>query len=361
MLRYSNISKINRYIWLYFIFTVFPFSVFGQKFVSDSLVVAFGKRDLQKIKATIDTIVDQRNLKPNCIAITEKIKYYNVPIDSRILTSKPLHLEIKEMFSNKPDSFPGNHYRLEIKEFNIRAEPTFFKNNYTCNSVISVYSVTNHTNIYNGTLVYETRNAVKKNKKHPQTEYETFIDSWKVRFAADMNAIILHLPFDSTFSLPNFVKKQSDFRKNMIISSDVAIGIDSWVVDGEIMFSRPEPTRQFYRQGNILRYRHEKKYESLEFSIANKQYNYRLNNNFVFVLKPKLFWGLNYWNNDEYSKHGLQDILLFDFSATQSMLYNPFYKRGVICGLGIMENATWIYSEQVKFKPYIMFQIGIKM
>ena len=352
---------IYRFSLLYLLFIVLSFSVYGQKFVSDSLVVEFGKSDLQKINATVDTIIDKRNLKPNCIAITERKKYYNVPIDYRILTSKSLNVEFKEMFSNKTDSTTDTKYRLEIKEFNIIAEPKFLKNNYTCNSIISVYSVKNNINTYKGTLVYETRNAVKKNKKQPQKEYETFIDFWKIGFATDMNAIVLHSPGDSTFSLPNFIKQQSDFRKNLIISSDVAIGSDSWIVDGEIMFSRPQPQKQFYRQGNILRYRNEKKYESLEFSIVNKQYNYWLNNNFTFVLKPKLFWGLNCWNNNEYSKHGLQDIFLFDFSVTQNILYNPIYKRGIICGLGIMESATWIYSEQVKFKPYMMFQIGIKL
>jgi hypothetical protein len=28
--------------------------------------------------------------------------------------------------------------------------------------------------------------------------------------------------------------------------------------------------------------------------------------------------------------------------------------------LGVMENATYIYSEQLRFKPYAVFQVGIK-
>jgi hypothetical protein len=355
------ILMTNRYILLIFLFIIFPLSVSAQKFVSDSLVVEFGKYESKKINATVDTIIDQRNLKPNCIAIAEKKKYYNIPIDYRILISKPLITGVKEMFLNKPDGITDHNYRLEIKEFNISSESEFRKNHYTCNSIISVYSVINNKNTYKGTLVYETQSSIKKNKKQPQKEYETVLDSWKGDFASDMNGIIQHSSNDSTFSLPNLIINQSDFRKNMIMSLDIAYGLNSWVVDGEIMFSHPEPKQQFFRQGSILRYRHEKKYESLEFSIANTQYNYRLNHNFVFVIKPKFFWGLNYWNNDEFSNHGLQDILLLDFSVSQSILFNPFYKRSVICGLGIMENATYIYSEQVKFKPYIVFQIGIKL
>jgi hypothetical protein len=350
---------INRYFALLLFFIVFSFSVSGQKFVSDSLVVEFGKGSPHQINAIVDTVIDQRKLSPNCIAITERKKYYNVPIDYRILTSKPLGTGIKEMFSNSPDS-ATNKYKLEIKEFNIRSIPKSSKNHFSCNSIISVYSVRPQANTYLGTLVYETSDVLKRTKKQPQKEYEAFIDSWKDRFATDMNAIALHSPADPAFSLPNMVRKQSDFRKNMIISTDVAIGTDSWVVDGEIMFSRPEPQARFVRQGSILRYRHEKTYESLEFPMLNKQYNHRLNNNFVFILKPKLFWGLNRWNDNEYAKHGLQDLLIFDCSVTQSMVYNPFYKKSIVCGLGVMENATYIYSEQVKFKPYAVFQLGIK-
>lgn len=350
---------ISRYFPLFLFFIVFPFSVTGQKFVSDSLVIEFGKSNLHQIKAIADTVIDQRNLKPNCIAITERKKYYNVPIDYRILTSKPLGSEIKELFSNQSDSTFKN-YKLEIKEFTIRSIPKSSKDHFFCNSIISVYATRPQPSAYLGTLVYEASDVVKRNKKQPQKGYEAFINSWKGRFAADMNAIANQATSEPTISLPNLIKKQSDFRKNMILSTDVAIGADSWVVDGEIMFSRPEPQAQFYRQGSILRYRHEKTYESLEFPISNRQYNHRLNNNFVFVLKPKLFWGLNYWADNEYAKHGLQDLLLLDLSATPSIVYNPFYKRSIVCGLGIMGSATYIYSEQVRFKSYIVFQIGIK-
>lgn len=350
---------IKRFFHLFLLVLISHFSANGQKFISDSLVVEFGRSDLHRINAAIDTVIDHRNLKPNCISISERIKYYHVPIDYRILTSKPLGTGIKEMFSNQPDS-ATNKYKLEIKEFSIRSVPKPSKNYLSCNSIISVYSVKPQANTYIGTLVYETSDVLKRTKKQPQKEYEAFIDSWKDRFATDMNAIAQHSPADPAFSLPNLIRKQSDFRKKMIISTDVAVGANSWVVDGEIMFSRPEPQARFVRQGSILRYRHEKTYESLEFPILNKQRNYRLNNNFVFILKPKLFWGLNRWNDNEYAKHGLQDLLILDCSVTQSLVYNPFYQKGIVCGLGVMENATYIYSEQVKFKPYAVFQIGIK-
>ncbi len=351
----------KKYFLIYIISIAIPIKGLGQKFISDSLVVGFGTDNLKKIDATIDTIIDKRNLKPNCINISERSKYYNIPIDYFILTSKPLSSEISGMFLKKNDSLISKKFSLEIKEFNITGKSQLFKSNYTCNSIISVYSVDSNRKVYNGTLVYEIQNAVKKNKKQPEKEYEEFIDYWKSDFARDMNDIASHPVHDSTFKLPNLIQVKSGFRKNMIASTDVAFGKDSWLIDGEIMFSQPEPQSIFYRQGNIIRYRHETKFESLEFLIINKQFNYRINDRFVFMMKEKLFWGLNDWSNNEYSKHGIQDIIILDLSLSQSIVYNPFYKRGIICGVGILEDVTEIYSIGGKFKPYIMVQLGIKL
>jgi hypothetical protein len=214
---------------------------------------------------------------------------------------------------------------------------------------------------YRGTLVYENQSAIWKNKKQPQKEYESFIDSWKLDFIKDMNAIVKKTSNDSTYKCPNLIKKQTGFDKNMLLSTDIAIGRDSWTVDGEIMFSGPEPNRPFYRVGNLLRYRHDKRYEAIEFSIARKQYNYRLNDNFLFIVKPKLFWGLNNWNENEYRKHGLEDVFLLDCSVSQTLLFNPFYKKSIIFGFGLMEDVTFIYSEPATVNLYFMFQLGIKL
>jgi hypothetical protein len=342
-------------------FLFFPHFSNCQKYINDSLVVEFNNSELPQIKALVDTVIDLRNSEPNCIAIYEKTKYYAVPVDVFVLTSKPLHVGLKNMFVSKPDSLIKKSYKLEIKEFEIKRKSQFFKNEFTCNSVISVYSAENKKYSYLGSLVYESQNISKKNRKHPEKEYEIAIDSWKEKFASDMNEISLYASIDTTFSLPNFRKEQSNFRKNMIVSAEYAFGNDSWLVDGEILFSRPEAKSQFNRVGSILRYRHEKKYESFETGLQNIQRNYRLNNNFMFCMKAKLFLGLNLWNNNEYAKHGLEDILLLDFSFSQSIIFNPLYKKGIVFGLGVMEDATYIYSEGNKYNIYLVAQLGIKL
>ena len=334
---------------------------YGQKLISDSLVVNFGYMIEPRISSAADKVIDQRNLRPNCIAIGERTKYLFVPVDYFIVLPNPLSTGIQKMFLQKTDSSPQVNFNLEIKEFNIRSEAHSFTNKYICNSIISVYKAAGHENDYLGTLVYETQTTGSTAKKKQKEAYETCIDAWKQSFASDMNKIAVQASADSIVTFKNLIKEPSDFRKNFIISTDVAIGINSWLIDGELMFSHPEPQRQFFRRGKILRYRHEEKYQSLEFSIVNNQFNYRLTDNFVFVLKSKLFWGLNSWNKNEYSTHGLQDIFLIDLSLSQSILYNPFYKRGFICGLGLLEDVTYIYSEDIRFRPYFVFQLGIKL
>jgi hypothetical protein len=338
-----------------------PFSASAQKYVSDSLVVKFGSDDMPRYSISVPSVTDTRILKPNCIAITDRIRYYNVPVDYMIVLPHPLSVEIKNMF-RVPDSYSGkDQLSLEIKEFTIKQNPGYFKNNYKCNAIISVSNSYNNEEKYLGSLVYEYSNAFKKVKKQPGKEYELFLSTWKYKFAADMLTVAANTTSDSISPPLNFVKIKSDFRKNMIISADFAAWTDSWLADCEIMFSRPEPQKEFRRTGSILRYRHDKKYESIEFSISNQQYNRRITDKFVLLLKSKLFWGLNYWNDNEFKKHGLEDLFLADFSASQSILYNPFYKKGIIFGTGIMEDLTYIYTENIKFRPYLMLQIGIKL
>ena len=352
---------IHRLLLIASLFVLFPCLIYSQKLVSDSLVVDFGFTSESDINASTDTVIDQRHLRPNCIAISEKKKFLVVPVDYYILTQKPVSTEIKDMFSNKTDSSTMSNYRLEIKEFDIGSESRFFTNKFVCNSIISVYENGDNKKNYIGTLVYEIQTSGSTAAKKQKKSYEACIDAWKEEFTIDMNFIAGQTPNDSTGILKNLIKQEYGFSKNLIMSAEVAAGTNSWLIDGELMFSHPEPQQQFFRQGKILRYRHEEKYQSLEFSIANNQFNYRLTDNFAFVLKSKLFWGLNSWNKNEYTNHGLQDIFLVDLSLSQSILYNPFYKRGFICGMGLLEDMTYIYSENIKFKPYVVFQLGIKL
>ena len=78
-------------------------------------------------------------------------------------------------------------------------------------------------------------------------------------------------------------------------------------------------------------------------------------------MKSKMFFGVNRWNENEYSKHGLEDLFLLDYSLSQHITMNRFYKKGITLGLGIMEDLTYIYSQNLSFKPYFVVQAGFKL
>jgi hypothetical protein len=348
-------------------FTLFLVLIFsashlaGQKMVYDSLVIDFGKNNLS-INAFVDTVRDLRNLPHNCVSINEKTKYVFIPVDNLFVIKKSLANEIRLMFLQKPDSIAGKKYRLEINEFVIDSRKSLFRATYTCNAAISVYSLDSTMKPhFTGTLLYENNISLSPKKKHPALGYEKIITDWKMHFFGDFQVINSCYGKDQICSLSNFRQELNATKKNMLTNIETCLGTDSWLADGEIIFSRPEAQKSFFREAYSLRYRNEKKYEAFETSIINKQNCLRVSDAFLFILKSKFFLGFNRWKGDEYKNHGLEDVLNLDLSISQNMVWNRFYKNGVTIGLGVMENLTYIYSESYKFKLYAVVQLGIKI
>jgi hypothetical protein len=70
--------------------------------------------------------------------------------------------------------------------------------------------------------------------------------------------------------------------------------------------------------------------------------------------------GINLWNNDVYRQHSLDDLFIGNLSVTENIMYNPFYKKGIICGIGLMEDDTYIYSQGSDLRLYGLVQLGLK-
>jgi hypothetical protein len=343
-----------RYLAIFLIILLPNASLFGQKMVYDSVLIEFGFIKNLKINAYADTVLDKRSTKPASIGVYEKVKYLFIPVDKYVMLYQPLSGEIKNLFSNDSDSI--KKIKLEIRQFDVNTRKRdFLSTSYICNAAISVYSLSNNKENFEGTFLYE--NEVAKTRKS-DVGYEAAIDDWKIKFIEDMQKI---LNCNDTCKIYNFRKEPNAWRKNMLVNSEFAVGPGSWLIDAEIVFSRPESEKKFYREGSCLRLRKEKKYESFETSLKNKQTFIRLNDNYLFVMKTKTFLGLNRWNANEYKKHGLEDVFLLDISLSQQIMYNKFYKRSITAGLGIMEDVTYLYSENFKFHPYLLIQLGIKL
>ncbi|NOU17108.1 MAG: hypothetical protein HOO91_06070 [Bacteroidales bacterium] len=336
--------------------------ILGQSKYYDSLVIEFGKSKINSINLFVDTVIDVRNTKPSCLGVWEKKKYVFVPVDNFLQIQKPLATEIKGMFLISPNTSTNSKYRLQIDEFDVFANEKFFSKNFTCNASVSVYSLKEDNKYYySGTLMYETTSKSRVKKKNIGLGYEDIIDKWKINFMLDIDKIRACKANDSLCAIPNYKRFSFPIKKNLYTNLESFIGQKSWLMDGEIIFSRPETEKKFYRHAYCIRYRNDEKYESFETSVYNTQQNIRISNKMVLILKKKLFFGLNRWVESEYAKHGLEDIFLVDFSLSQSITFNQLSKKGVIAGFGIMGNVNYIYSEGALFQPYLIVQLGIKL
>jgi hypothetical protein len=342
------------------LFSIFDLS--GQKMVYDSLVINFGNCDVTQINARVDTIRDLRIMPHNCVAINEMTKYAFIPVDNLVITKKLLSKEIANLFYQKPEPNFVNKYQLEINEFIINTKKELFKTSYTCNVAISVYSIdTSMNRHFSGILLYENNASYSPRKKNLKLGYEKIIDTWKTQFISDFKKINSCYGVDPNCQLSNYRNELHAAKKNMLINTETIIGANSWLVDGEIIFSRPEAQKSFFRQAYSLRYRNEKKYEAFETSLYNNQNYQRVSDAFLFALKSKFFIGINRWKENEYKNHGLEDVLLLDFSFSQNIVWNRLFKNGITLGIGVMENLTYIYSNDFTFKPYAVVQFGVKL
>ncbi len=330
--------------------------------IYDSLTISFGTPRVPVYGVKIDTIIDARNINPIFIGVHEATRYLYIPVDRYVAISKPLAIELKEFFSLADYDFKVDEFKLLINEFDVGTQKQFFSKKYITLVDISVLS-RNEKGDYEklGHLIYEIATSPKGFMPDPKMGYDVVLDSWKDRFAADMIKLSSCPQSEYNCRLPNLINESQSLKKNLLVNLETALWLDTWLVDGEIIFSRPESQSRFYRHAFCIRYRNEEKFQSYESSLANDQLNFRLSEHFVFTIKSKLFLGINLWSDTEYQDRGFEDVLLLDYSLGQYFLFNHYYRKGITGGIGVMGSATYIYSEGFSVKPFLTLQLGIKL
>jgi len=351
-----------RYLCTTIIFIAFTGSLWGQRLIYDSLAVEFGSTGGPVPHVNIDTVMDARKNDPAVIGVHETNRYLVIPVDRYVVLDNPLSCEITGMFIIDDKSRHENVLRLEINEFDVFARRQFFMTKYVTHANISLLSGNEDDSFHHkGNLLYETTASPGGFMAKPKQGYQAVLDRWKDQFTEDMIQVSSCIQTGSVCRLPNLIDESHSLRNNLIISMETSIWHNSWLADGEIIFSRPESKRRFYRKAYCIRYRREERLQSLEYSISNDQFNFRISDNFSLVLKSKLFFGLNLWTDEEYRVRGFEDIFILDYSLGPGILFNPYYKRGITFGTGLTGSATFIYSEGFSVKPYISIQLGIKI
>lgn len=138
-------------------------------------------------------------------------------------------------------------------------------------------------------------------------------------------------------------------------------GLDFWMVEGEVVFAEPEASRRFRQSGYMVRYRNEKKFESIAFTRNSEHFMFRMNNSMLLDINTNFLIGVNKWKDMWEEEHPIWHIVLLDLSITQYILYTPFNSQpGFIIGAGLLENAYYVPDGIFKFKPGLGIQMGYR-
>lgn len=335
--------------------------VHGQQMVYDSLAVDFGYSRAQAIGVCVDTVVDLRDQSPFFIGVDETTKYLFVPVDRFVTISKPLSHEVQLLFEPAPKGRDEIRYALAIDEFQVLSEIQFFQKKYITRATISVYSLDSLGGQKPlGFLVYDESVSAKWGTRNEVASYQESLNSWKNKFISHM-ILVTHCPqTEPNCKISNFIPWSQPPTNNFIAGLEGSFWKNTLLVDGELIFSRMESQKRFYRKAYTLRYRQEKKFQAFEWSLANDQFNYRLSNHFLLTLKSKLFLGINRWSEAECRNRNFIDVFILDYSLGQYIAFNPYAKRGVIGGIGVMGDISYIYSEGISVTPLVSAYLAIK-
>ncbi len=337
----------------------------SQKLIQDSLLLNF-ENDLSKtipFPIKIDTVFDFRDVPHSqLIGIDEVNKYVFVPVDLHLVTSRPLADVVREAL---PGAAPGakNHLSLGIYRFDISKRGGFLFERYQINAMVRLYRASNADSLTPfGELIFESNRTKFFTKAELKRGYESTFRLWNQKLAHDLVAVVQGMENTGT-PLPYNFRSYSPNAPWMQLNAggDFILTTDGFLIDGSLHFAYPEARRLFFNSAGIIRFRHQKKFESIEYGLLNNSLDYRLNNRCLFQFRSHLLLGLNRWKDMKTVKHKLYDALIGDFSVSQSVHYHPRCARTPIFGVGFYQSVYYIYSRDFKFQFGVVFHLGMQL
>jgi len=323
-----------------------PFTGKSQKWIADTLTIDFGKTQ-QNCSFRIDTVVDYRNQFPEFISVYEQKKWLFFPVDQIVKTAQPISKLIVSTF--QPNAITDSSYRVGIREFFISNSSSTFFRDLKLFSTIELYKSNEHDSSLVGTFYYE-RKLTQKKKAEIKDGYETLIDDWNKQFSSDIVAAEQGIDQFMPEKYYHFRRGKEWAYRNLYASAEFFGGLSFWGVDGELWFSEPEGNRIFNRSANIIRYVNHPTFQSIAIGRNIRHWNYRLNDDLLFVNKIVFLIGFNKWKDMKTVRHKLEEIPLFDLSFTQQINYNKFDKSGLVFGVGLMEDVHYIIYHKPEIK-----------
>ncbi|MFC2136622.1 hypothetical protein ACFLTE_00455 [Bacteroidota bacterium] len=352
------IKLAPNFIILSILYLLFINHTLSQQFTTDTTFIDLNQGDSITINGNIQQITDTRNSR-TVLKIDDKKKYYFFTIDQNYCTKKPIAEEILPSFHYNT-SLPIS-YKINIDTIIVESMKKWYSKGTILYTKLFVEYNDNSTK-YNpaGVLLHETIYKPKMFGGKKTDPFQETFNIWKQQFANDLNDISAQIDNNQKPLLYNLKDENYLYKTNLLTGVLFHLGINGFLVDGEIIFSKPETDKKFYRHSNILRYRQGDKFKSLEFTMVNENINLRLNPKFQAQFRSGLFLGINNWDNLKQEDHPIYDLLILDFSASQLFMYNHFDTNSIIAGIGITECAYYIYTQNIKFEPYVTCYLGIK-
>jgi hypothetical protein len=339
---------LNR-LSIFLLFMIVPAWLCAQRLVLDTLIVTFNPDSISNHISIglIDTVLDERGVEdPALLDISEKNQYIFVPVDQHILADRPVAEVIHNGLKGEHgDSAESMHLRLRHLDFSSQRK---------LHASVFVYQTGDSI----GELLYEC-SIPKKNGQKTKERYHSLVEQLVFRIGSDLS----ETNSDAIQSLTNYrkISKENPWMQLQTGSGMSVLAGGDFLIDAYLTFVFPE-IKKFRRQSvGAMRYRRMDRFESIEWGLASDWMTYRYHPDWVVRFKSQLMFGLNRWNDMETFKHKLYDGFLLDFSFGQSIHYHPKNSRSVILGLGLIENAYYIYSTGFQFDAGLTIQVGVQL
>lgn len=324
----------------------------GQKLVLDTLVVPLRFPPLAAPLCRIDSVRDLRNVDdPALLDYGETTQYVFVPVDQKILADRPVCDVIADAFG-AASSDSAKTVWLGLRHFDFSQQKHFlFQRNAHLYASVWLYKDSTRPA---GELIYDCTISrwMKgfKSKERFQILFEDFLHQLDGDLSQNMNRSIHYRPCS-----------ESNPWMQLFADGDFVLLPHGWMIDGSLDFIYPEAQNTFIRSPGMLRYRSEKRFESIEWGMACDRASKRIDPNWTFRGDSQLFWGLNRWKDSKTIQHELWDVLIVDYSLGAGVHFQPKIGRGPVFGFGVQVSVNYVYSLDVRFQAGVFIQIGMQL
>lgn len=316
--------------------------LYSQSWVADTIQVNFGSPDTLRTNFLLEA--SENRDESRVISVFERKKLLFFPVDQVLVLENSLAQSFEKKFSGKKNS-PS--IKIGIERFYLQQAKMLNKWEMMLFTAIELREIQNDSAFFLGTIYYE-HPLFLSSKLSVSAACESLIDDWLVKFSGDLVGVQNEVDIMVPGSMKHFRRDKYVIRKNLYTEVEAFAGLSFWGFDVSVWFSEPESNTVFDREIGLIRYVNHPDFQSIAFGRNIRLWNYRFSKSLLFSHKIAFLMGINKWNDIKNTSHRLEEIPLFDLSFTQRIHYNRFDEKGLVFGLGLMEDFHYIIYQKPK-------------